>query len=707
MGRYIKISRNVGLVVICMVLILSGILVQPGTLSAQAGPETIPAAFFDPASAGWASVRNMTDAQFSDYFAEKSRQGFLVTDIEVDEIDGVQRVGAVWQKNIDGRGWAEYRNLTDAEFSNRWTELRDAGYRVIDQEAYQLDGRQFYAGVWVQNVENLAWASYRNATSSEFADLFTRYSNDGLMMIDVDAYGIGDTLYYAAAWVENSENLDWVELRDLTSQEFADAFEQYREAYRMIDVESYRWNGVQYYAGIWVENASQRGWFEYRDMTAKQFGDNWLILRDAGYRLINYEVYPTGDGWRYAGIWRQNGSRPDWPFKDAVTAVAEAYFQDNEVPGMSVAVYHNGQFVYLRGFGFADVDDEIIAHSRTIYRTASVAKAVAGVLSILLSENNLIDLGEDTTSYIAGLPAFHTHTVGQTITNRSGIGDYDTYPNIEAAYTTAQDAVEQLWDVSLTSIPGSAYLYSTHAYTFLGAAIEGAVGGSIESIYDSYLREPYSLNTLRPEHRDVPNKFRATIYNTDNEEVTTDDLSWKILGGGLETSAYDLGRFGAALLNNTILDVQATDMLWTRPDSLSNYAYGWDTGTHLGTDVVGKAGFQNGARSYIRIYPDEDLVVLVVSNRRGHDTRQLCMDIAEVILGGGALRAAAAGSGDGPAMTLEGDVDEPEEEGQDPAEVIYPVESPVATPSPADLEEGADFPINGFEQFMPALWRGE
>jgi CubicO group peptidase (beta-lactamase class C family) len=691
-------TRRLPFFLLCLVLLLG-----MSTAGTRAAPpreaDTIPSALFDPTSVGWASVRNMTSSQFSQYFAERSRQGYMVTDIEVDEINGVQRVGAVWKQNTDGRGWAEHRNLTSSEFNDTWTALRDAGYRPIDQEGYQLAGNQFYAGVWIQNVENLGWVSYRDATSAEFGDLFDRYTAAGYMMIDIDAYQIGSNLYYAAIWVDNVENLAWVELRNLSSQEFADAFEQYRDEYRMIDVESYRYGGVQYYAGIWVENPSGRGWYEYRDMTAKEFGDRWLILRDAGYRLINYEVYPVSSGYRYAGIWRQNGIRPDWAFKDDVDTLAETYADDNDVPGMSVAIYHNGQFVYLRGFGFADVDDEVIAHSRTIFRTASVAKAVAGVLGLRLQEEGLIDLGDDTSDYITGLPDFHTHVITDTITNRSGIGHYDEYPGISGQFDTAQEAVEELWDTPLVAAPGTTYFYSTHAYTFLGAAMEGAVGDPIGEVFDTYLRDPFSLNSLRPEDRSVPNPFRATLYNSENDEVTPDNLSWKVLGGGLETSAYDLARLGIGLLNNTILDQQAVDTLWTPPDALSGYAYGWSTGTHLGTSVVAKDGVQNGASSYIRIYPDEDLIILVLSNRRGHTPRNLCLDIAEVILGGGAANLRA------PGLMLDEDVAEPEEEGQDPAEVVFPVENPVATPSPQDLMEDDDVPVNGYETFLPAIRR--
>ena len=42
---------------------------------------------------------------------------------------------------------------------------------------------------------------------------------------------------------------------------------------------------MQNYAGIWVQNKNGRGWYEYRDMTSQEFGNKWLELRDAGYRL--------------------------------------------------------------------------------------------------------------------------------------------------------------------------------------------------------------------------------------------------------------------------------------------------------------------------------------------------------------------------------------------------------------------------------------
>ncbi len=493
---------------------------------------------------------------------------------------------------------------------------------------------RYFAAVWIFNTEDLEWISYYDRTDAEFATLFDRYNGVGYMMIDVDAYTVDGNTRYAAVWVDNSESLDWAEWRDLTSAEFSDKFEQYRDSYRMIDVESYSIGGNQYYAGIWVENRNGRGWAEWRDMNSKEFGDKWLIYRDAGYRLIDFEVYPTDNGWRYAGIWRQNSDRPDWALKDEVDAYLEGYADEFDIPGMSVTIAQNGTFLYLRGFGYADIDDEIIAHSRTIFRLASVSKAVAGALSLRLEDEGLVDLDDPTRDLVPAMPVQHTHFISQTVSNRSGIGHYEDYPDIEDDYSTALAAAMQLWDEPLVYPPGQGYKYSTHAYTFLGAALEAAVGDPIGAVLDDHLIDPFGLNTLRLEDRDTPNKFRATLYDTDNDETSADDLSWKVLGGGLEASGYDLARFGIKLVNGTILPQASLDRMWTPPDDASNYALGWNTGTHMDTFVVAKDGAQNGSRSYIRIYPEKGLVITVLTNRKdgGHSPSTVAKELGRMIL---------------------------------------------------------------------------
>ncbi len=696
----------------------------PALVAAPAATGVFPAPVFDPTSVGWLSVRNMTSAQYATYFAEKSNAGYMVTDIEVDIVNGAYRVGAVWQKNLDGRGWYQLRDLTSDQFHDKWTEYKDAGYRLIDQESYVYNDTRFYAGVWTRNLENYGWASQRNLTSQQFSDSFTTYSEAGMMMIDVDAYPVGDgsELAYSAVWVENVDDVAWIELRDMTSAQFAAKFDEYKAAYRMIDIESYLHDGVQYYAGIWMANPSGRGWYEFRDMSSTEFGNKWLELRDAGYRLIDYNLYETENGWKYAGIWRMNGNRAWWPLKDEVDAAAQTMFDTFDIPGMSVAIAHKEQFVYLRGFGYADIDDGKIAHAQTVYPLASVSKAVAGVLGLELEEKNLLDLDALTSSYVGGLPAHHLlHTVRQTLNNRSGIGHYDSYSGQGFAppYNSAFDAIQDVNHVPLAYATGT-YTYSTFAYDWFGAAVEVRTAYNIRDALQVHLTAPYALGTLRAMHGAPADANRATGYNGSNQEIAPHETSHKVMGGGLEASAYDVARMGIKLMDGQILSAASLADMWTPPDGQSSYALGWNVGTEAGRQVVAKDGAQSGARAYIRMYPEEEIVIVVLTNRKtgGHSPSALAKQIGALMLAELDAAPAQASSGqvdaaamaqlapDGMPRPQAGDALEPAAEASDPALVVLPVVTNPAPPDPGpDEEEDADVVLNQWALYLPLAKR--
>ena len=608
----------------------------PPSNSNTRGAETIPSPLFDPDEIGWLSIRDASSSAFSDFFHSK-KDTHMMIDIEVDEVDGKQEVAGIWQVNVDSRGWAEKRNLTSAQFSENWNNYKDAGYRLIDQEAYLLDGDRFYAGIWVENKEGLGWASLRNLNNSEFSDKFAQYSRAGYMIIDVEAYLTkSNEMRYSMVWVENTENLDWREYRNLTTQQFSDKFNELKSDYRMIDVEGYKnSNGEMRYAGIWVENKNGRGWVELRNMTENRFRNEWYRKRDLGYRLIDFEKYAYGDGYRYAGIWRQNNDRPNWQHKSAVNNLIQAEIDQYDVSGIGVAIIKDGEFKYVRGFGHADIDNDIWYSSRTINRLASVSKAVAGVLGTHMHQDGQINIDALASAYEPSLPDHHTQTLRQLLANRGGIGHYADHGSANAQFDTALAGAQFFINDPLVYDLGTSCKYSTHGYTVFGLGVEGAMNDPIDQILDEQLSTPFGLGSLQGEDRSDGNWQRAKLYNDANNEIGADNISWKRMGGGLESNVYDLARLGNKVLNGTILNQASRDMLWAAPAPVncSNYALGWNVGTDQGTMVVAKNGAQTGAETYIRMYPEHDIVIAILTNQwADHSPVQLGRDIGTLLL---------------------------------------------------------------------------
>jgi CubicO group peptidase (beta-lactamase class C family) len=325
------------------------------------------------------------------------------------------------------------------------------------------------------------------------------------------------------------------------------------------------------------------------------------------------------------------------------------------------------------------------------------------------------------------MPVQHTHTVSQTLSNRSGIGHYCKdpcdYPDWKSwfqgdddeldHFDSALDAAKRMWDAALSfPPPGSTYRYSTFGYTFAGAAMEGAVGAPITSIFDDYIREPFNLGTLTAEDRSVPNPKRSLLFYTDNREATPDDMSYKVLGGGLEGSAYDLARFGQKLISGEILDATSLATMWAPPDregcgKSASDAMGWCIATQWGTSLVYKSGNQLGSNSNIRMFPDEGIVIVALTNREegGHDARIVTFEIGRLMLDTTAVAGTPvtqAGALQVQALN-ETEIDEPDSEFI-PAEFVpWPVSNPVVELDLDDTIEDGQEPE--WRLFLPLITR--
>jgi len=490
----------------------------------------------------------------------------------------------------------------------------------------------------VEDRENLDTRHQYDMTGDQAQALYEQL-NGTHIPVDIDAYLTPSGLRFASIWVRNTESLSWTLRRSLTSQQFDDQTATLGSGYRLLGFDSVLNGASQVYSGIWVENRNGRFSVFQRDLSEQAYENRWYRYRDEGYRLVGYERYETAAGTRYAGMWRQNGSRLNWSLRSQVTTRVNQEMTNFDVPGMSVAVIQNGQTRYLRGFGYANVDDVVWMDSTHVQRLASVSKAVAGVLTLRLADQNLIAVGNRTRSYDTGIPALHTDTIQELVSNRGCVGHYqdvpDTIDNTLAStrYATARAAAATFWSLPLVAncTVGTTNYYSTHGYTILGAAFEGATGLPAAALVRNEITTPFGLNTLRPEDRTTGTVRRTTLYSNTNAEVTPDEISWKVLGGGLESSVEDLARFGDLLIRDQIVSQARQNQMWVNTGW--NYAYGWNIATVGGRLRVVKDGSQRGANSYLLMYPNDGIVVAVMSNRQagGHSAGAVAQAIGTMI----------------------------------------------------------------------------
>jgi CubicO group peptidase (beta-lactamase class C family) len=229
----------------------------------------------------------------------------------------------------------------------------------------------------------------------------------------------------------------------------------------------------------------------------------------------------------------------------------------------------------------------------------------------------------------------------QILGHLSGIRHYQPKDVVDGwdskHFDTVRASLVTFQDDPLLSAPGEEEHYSTYAFTLLAAILEVAGGASFPELVEREVAHPLGLVTLAVDRRSDVVEGRVAFYDRDGAAAATVaaarnasylDPSYKWAGGGLVASAEDLARFGAAHLAPGYLSARALAELFTPQRTRSGAEIAVGLSWRLAKDPAGRtiyhhSGSQEGARAFLLVYPEEKLVVALLSNLGGVPAKPL------------------------------------------------------------------------------------
>jgi len=327
-------------------------------------------------------------------------------------------------------------------------------------------------------------------------------------------------------------------------------------------------------------------------------------------------------------------SDPHWRFPAAEAGrLARVLVATENLPGVSVAVGVDGEWIWAGGFGWANVEAQLPATPDTRYRIGNVAQPLTAAAVGLLVERGRLDLDAPVQRYVTTLPtALGPITTRQVMAHTAGF----RHPHIESAcprsprYETAADALELFTDESLRFAPGSEFGYSSYGWMLVSAVVESAAGLPYARFMASEVLTPLGMGSTVADDIRQPMVDRATLYhprasadNSTGLEFPDDTDYACYAGAGMYLSTpSDLVRFGLAMDTHALLDPSTSTLLQTAvtlPSGRSTgYGLGWfvdqpafGTGNTL---VLAHPGFTMGGTALLRRYPEHGIVIAVASN---------------------------------------------------------------------------------------------
>jgi len=170
---------------------------------------------------------------------------------------------------------------------------------------------------------------------------------------------------------------------------------------------------------------------------------------------------------------------------EAIDKIFEDWNQPN-TPGCALGIIQNGELVYAKGYGLANMEYDIPNSATSVFRIGSTSKQFTAASIVLLVEQGKLSLDDKLSDYFPAFPEFaKTITVRHLLNHTSGIRDYLQLSFLKGLgdddYYTDENVMDWLVNqADLNFVPGEEFMYSNSGYWLLGQIVKEASGMNIQ-----------------------------------------------------------------------------------------------------------------------------------------------------------------------------------------------------------------------------------
>ena len=334
----------------------------------------------------------------------------------------------------------------------------------------------------------------------------------------------------------------------------------------------------------------------------------------------------------------------EWHLRvENLTRVAMRFWR---VPGVAVAVVHDGKVLLVQGFGTTDIhsDKGPLVTGDTLFPIASCTKSFTTTRMQQLVQAGKLKWDDPLVKH---LPWFQLSdpdatarvTLRDAASHRGGIASHDLLWYHMGG--TMRQRVERLGRLPVQWPAGTHYAYQTSLFTALGLVEEAVDPRPWEKQLEAELLEPLGMtSTWADPHAIPPSIIQAKPHRLDATDLPVFTDAYPFDGpdpaGSIHSTAGDMAKWVAFQMGNglapggqRLLSPESLDELHSsqisQPLTLSlrglnpsaksmGYALGFTSYDHRGEPVVAHGGAADGMRAQITLLPGKKLGFVVLAN---------------------------------------------------------------------------------------------
>lgn len=340
------------------------------------------------------------------------------------------------------------------------------------------------------------------------------------------------------------------------------------------------------------------------------------------------------------------------PDRDKVIAGAGRAFEKaakaitTAAPGCAVGVSLNGESVFEKAFGLAEMEHNVSNTPLTIFESGSVAKQFTAASVVLLQQEGKLNLDDPVRKYIPELPDYGSPlTIRHMLNHTAGLRDWGTVIALTGAGRGDRVISQDLaFDVIthqkyLDFKPGAEYSYSNSGYNLAAIIIERVSKQKFADFVTERFFKPLKMtnSSIRDNYaRLVPGRAQA-YSRAGNGPWQLDMPFMNVYGnGGMLTTVGDWLKWNSMLdsrsMGGALVDAMETQGILNDGRKIA-YALGLVVDSYKGLRDVSHGGSTAGYQTFLARYPEKKLSVAVLCNGTSPSAGGLAAAVTDEILG--------------------------------------------------------------------------
>src|SRR5580692_6950049 len=335
--------------------------------------------------------------------------------------------------------------------------------------------------------------------------------------------------------------------------------------------------------------------------------------------------------------------------QDKASAAVDEVFADLTKagsPGCAAAVYRNGRIIYARGYGLANIEEDVPIMPQSVFDIGSTSKQFTAASILLLEKQGKLSVNDDVRKYIPELPDYGPKiTILHLLNHTSGLRDYLTLMDLAGintdSVTTDEDALQIITrQKALNFAPGSDWLYSNTGFFLLSIIVKRVSGKTLREFAAENIFTP--LGMTHTQYRDdhtalIPDRAMAYDPKEKKDGFKLDASYFEQTGdGAVHTSVEDLIKWDENFYSG---QVGGRDFLaeLQEPGKLNtgkalDYAKGLRIADYRGLRTVSHGGSWGGYRAELLRFPEQHFSVACLCNLGSANPSKRAHQVADIYL---------------------------------------------------------------------------